>query len=204
MTHEEATRRTKQMLAASLKKQMEKKPLKKITVSEIIADCNVNRKTFYYHFEDIYALLKWMLEQEAVEVVKQFDLLVDYQDALLFVMNYVETNAHILNCAYDSIGREEMKRFFCNDFYEITRSLIDGVERENQLHVSDDYKQFLCVLYTEALAGMLINWFQNKHKKEGEKEKTILYLSLTMRSSLKEVLKNAPGQDDNAFSQTIQ
>lgn len=75
MTHEEATRRTKQMLAASLKKQMEKKPLKKITVSEIIADCNVNRKTFYYHFEDIYALLKWMLEQEAVEVVKQFDLL---------------------------------------------------------------------------------------------------------------------------------
>ena len=34
---------------------MEKKPLSKITVSEIIADCGVNRKTFYYHFEDIYA-----------------------------------------------------------------------------------------------------------------------------------------------------
>lgn len=28
---------------------MEKKPLSKITVSEIIADCGVNRKTFYYH-----------------------------------------------------------------------------------------------------------------------------------------------------------
>ena len=37
---------------------MEKKPLSNITVSEIIADCGVNRKTFYYHFEDIYALLK--------------------------------------------------------------------------------------------------------------------------------------------------
>ena len=42
----------------SLQRFMEKKPLSKITVSEIIADCGVNRKTFYYHFEDIYALLK--------------------------------------------------------------------------------------------------------------------------------------------------
>ena len=41
---------------------MEKKPLSKITVSEIIADCNVNRRTFYYHFDDIYALLKWVLD----------------------------------------------------------------------------------------------------------------------------------------------
>ena len=61
MKHEESTLLTKKALAASLKKSMEKKPLKKITVSGIITDCNVNRKTFYYHFEDIYALLKWML-----------------------------------------------------------------------------------------------------------------------------------------------
>ncbi|WP_295208123.1 TetR family transcriptional regulator [Ruminococcus sp.] len=39
------------------------KPLSKITVSEIVADCNINRKTFYYHFEDVQSLLKWTLEQ---------------------------------------------------------------------------------------------------------------------------------------------
>lgn len=46
MKHEQATLQTKTALATSLKKYMEKKPLGKITVSEIIADCNVNRKTF--------------------------------------------------------------------------------------------------------------------------------------------------------------
>ena len=66
MKHEITTLNTKKMLAASLKKHMGKKPLSKITISEIIADCGVNRKTFYYHFEDIYTLLKWMLEQEAI------------------------------------------------------------------------------------------------------------------------------------------
>lgn len=66
MKHEIASMRTKKALADSLRKIMTHKSFSKITVSEIIADCGVNRKTFYYHFEDIYALLHWMLEQESI------------------------------------------------------------------------------------------------------------------------------------------
>lgn len=189
MKREESTLITKKALAASLKKYMAKKPLKKITVSEIIIDCNVNRKTFYYHFEDIYALLKWMLEQEAVEVVKQFDLLIDYKDAILFVIDYVETNAHILNCAYDSMGRDEMKRFFCNDFYEIIRRLIDDMEKSLHLNVPEDFKQFVCNLYMEALAGTLIDSFKNRGN--NDREKMLKYLSLVLHTSLPETLKQA-------------
>ncbi|WP_419024697.1 TetR/AcrR family transcriptional regulator C-terminal domain-containing protein [Emergencia sp.] len=189
MKREESTLITKKALAASLKKYMTKKTLKKITVSEIITDCNVNRKTFYYHFEDIYALLKWMLEQEAVEVVKQFDLLIDYKDAILFVMDYVETNAHILNCAYDSMGRDEMKRFLCNDFYEIIRRLIDDMEKSLDLNVPEDFKQFVCNLYMEALAGTLIDAFKNRGN--NDREKMLKYLSLVLHTSLPETLKQA-------------
>lgn len=191
MKHEEITLSTKKALAASLKKQMEKKPLKKVTVSDIITDCNVNRKTFYYHFEDIYALLKWMLEQEAIEVVKQFDLLVDYKDAILFVLDYVEANAHILGCAYDSMGRDEMKRFFYADFIGIIQTLIDGTEKDLGLSVSMDFKEFLVNLYTEALAGVLIDWVKDRRKYN--REKVLQYLSLIMRTSLPAVLTEAAG-----------
>lgn len=190
MKHEAATLHTKKALAAALKQRMEHKPLSKITVSEIAADCGLNRKTFYYHFPDIYSLLKWMLEQEAVEVVRQFDLLIDYQDAILFVINYVEDNAHILNCAYDSMGREEMKRFFYNDLIGIMRTAVEQAERELVLRVAADFKSFLCNLCTEALAGMLINRFQ--HPDEYSKEQVLEYLSLILRSTLPAVLKNAP------------
>ena len=139
MKHEEITMQTKKAFAASLKKLMEKKPLSKITVSEIAQDCDVNRKTFYYHFEDIYDLLQWMLEQEAVEVVKQFDLMVDYEEAITFVLDYVGENRHILNCAYDSMGRDKLKDFFFRDFIDIMRSLLGSVE-----HLSrPDLPQFL-------------------------------------------------------------
>lgn len=49
---------TKKIIASSLKQFIMRKPLSKITVSEIVADCGINRKTLYYHFEDIWDLLK--------------------------------------------------------------------------------------------------------------------------------------------------
>ena len=157
MKQDQKTLNTKKALAASLKKFMKQKPLSKITVSQLISDCNVNRKTFYYHFEDIYDLLKWTLEEEAIEVVKQYDLLVDYQEVITFVMDYVEENQHILNCAYDSLGREGMKRFLYADFIGILSTLIEGIEQQENIHADAEFKQFLCEFYTEALSGILIS-----------------------------------------------
>ena len=114
MTNEEMSQKTKQALADALKSAMKTKKLSKITVSELIAACNINRKTFYYHFQDIYALLKWMLEQEALEVIKNFDLIIDTEEAIRFVMDYAEKNNYIISGAFDSMGYEEIKRFFAN------------------------------------------------------------------------------------------
>lgn len=192
MKHEVTTLNTKRALAASLKGFMEKKPLSKITVSEIVADCDVNRKTFYYHFEDIYALLKWMLEEEAIEVVRQFDLLVDYREAVLFVMNYVQKNKHLLCCAYDSMGRDEMKRFFYADFIGITRKVVRDTASRLDVHAEDQFMEFLAHFYTEAIAGLLIDEFTEK---EGhDPQKAADYFSLVLENSLPSVLTSLQGK----------
>lgn len=186
MKHEVTSLNTKKLLAESLKKAMQKKNFSKITVSEIIADCGLNRKTFYYHFEDIYALLKWMLEEEAIEVVKNFDLLVDYEEAISFVMDYVENNNHIINCVYDSIGRDEMKRFFYSDFIELVSSVIDKSEDMVGLYLNPEYKIFISNFYTEALSGMLIDWI--KERETRDRNKVVTYISNTFKASLAGIL----------------
>ena len=187
MKHEVTSLNTKKTLAEALKRAMKAKPLSKITVSEIINDCGVNRKTFYYHFEDIYALLKWMLEQEAIEVVKKFDLLVNPEEALAFVIDYVDTNKHIINCAYDSMGRDEMKRFFLTDLYGVVRSIIDSFAGEIGAAVDDDFKDFMTTFYTEALAGMLINYFQGSERRG--RQELIDYILLILQNSIPNVIK---------------
>ena len=186
MTHEESSLQTKKAFCNSLKELMKQKPFSKITVSELIRECNVNRKTFYYHFEDIYDLLKWMLEQEAIEVVRHFDLLVNYKDALDFVIEYVKNNSFFLNCIYDSVGRDELKRFFFQDFIGLMEQIIRDTEKKCDHEISDEFRQFLCILYTEGIAGMLINLFQNPEL--FDKDSLIDYFSVVIKSSIPAVI----------------
>lgn len=162
MKHEIASMRTKKALADSLRKIMTHKSFSKITVSEIIADCGVNRKTFYYHFEDIYALLHWMLEQESIEILKHINLLDDYRDAVSFVLDYIEANEHIINCALGTDGRDELHRFFFCDFMGIAESVLYGLEEKYGVSFSDEYRIILAEFYCEAIAGMIISWIRNK------------------------------------------
>jgi AcrR family transcriptional regulator len=158
MGHGVTARNTKLALAGALKASMRRKPLAKITVSEIAARCGVNRKTFYYHFEDVYGLLKWTLEQEAFEVVKRLDLLADAEAAIRFVIGYVGRNRHVVDAAYDAMGMEGVKRFFHADFMGVMRPAIDGVEREMGLSVDEAFKSFLADFYTGALVCALADW----------------------------------------------
>lgn len=188
MKHEEKTLLTKKALADCLKVKMCQKPLSKITVSELIKDCQINRKTFYYHFIDIYDLLHWMLEEEAVEIVKSFDLTTDYEEAIVFVMDYVEENEHILNCAFDSMGRDQLKRFFYADFIGIANKLITDVEKIMNCSLEDEFRAFLCNFYTEAIAGILSDWIQGKNKYS--REKTLEYIEVIVMESLPNIIKS--------------
>ena len=182
MKHEVTTLNTKKMLSASLKHCMEKKSLSKITVTDIVTDCGLNRKTFYYHFQDVPDLLKWTLEQEAVDVVKQFDLLNELEEALRFAVRYLRETSHLINCAYDSIGRGELKRFLNNDFQSIVMSIVEQIERKENVHSDPDAKKIICNFYTEGMAGELVDLL--KSRDAAQDEKSIRCISLVVRTSL--------------------
>lgn len=182
MKHELSTHLTKKMLADSLKAAMKEKAFSKITVSEIIQACGVNRKTFYYHFADIYDLLKWMFQQEALEMVKHFDAVIDAEEVMTFIMDYVEQNDHIINCAQDAMGSDELKRFFIAGFLDIARDIIDQAEAAAGCHLEQGYKDFLCHFYVGAVSNMLTEWA--KYRNPRTRQAVIDYFIVTIRGSI--------------------
>lgn len=182
MKYEVTTYNTKKMFADALKRAMSQKPLSRITVSEIVAACGVNRKTFYYHFEDIYALLLWIFKEEAIDVVKEFNLTTQPREALFFVMDYVEENSYLINCAYDSLGRDQLRSFLYTDFISVTRELLDQVEVLTGHKLDPPFRDYLAKFCAEALAGMLIDWI--KHRTDLDREQTADYIIRIVRSGL--------------------
>ena len=183
-----SSERTKQALALSLKKFMEKKPLNKITVREIIEDCGVNRKTFYYHFQDIFDLTEWMFDRDAVDFIRQYNSVENYDDGFRFLFTYIRNNRHLCACALDSLGTANLKRFFYKDLNETVFSVIR--EAAAGLEVSQEYQEFLADFYLGALISVFMNWMRNGMDEE-ESEKIIRYLKLTLRGNLRSALVRA-------------
>ena len=53
----------KEIIAEAVKTLLMEKGVKKLTVKDIVNECQITRQAFYYHFEDIPALFNWMLER---------------------------------------------------------------------------------------------------------------------------------------------
>ena len=59
----------REALKASFLRQLEERPLREITVKDIVQGCGVNRNTFYYHFKDIPALLEELVTDQADRII---------------------------------------------------------------------------------------------------------------------------------------
>ena len=67
------TNLTKDAIKKSFMKLLNAKPVNKITVKEIVADCGINRNSFYYHFDDIPSLIEEILNEQADALVQTTD-----------------------------------------------------------------------------------------------------------------------------------
>ena len=62
---------TKELIAEAVKRLLMQKKVKKLTVKDIVDECSITRQTFYYHFEDIPDLLKWVLERGTDRMIEE-------------------------------------------------------------------------------------------------------------------------------------
>ena len=49
---------TKEKIATAVKELMRQKSIRKITVQDIMDETGMKRQSFYYHFQDVYDLLR--------------------------------------------------------------------------------------------------------------------------------------------------
>lgn len=173
---------TKKMLCASLKKLMAKKPLHKISIREITEDCGVNRQTFYYHFEDIYGLVKWMYQEEAIKLLAKHDGILIWQDGLLQLFNYIKDNRAVCLCTVNSIGHQHLKRLLYDDIHNIIRRAVFSFGKDIP-DKSEDYGEFLTHFYAISLAGMVESWLMGEMKQTPEQ--LIALIDITLRDQIR-------------------
>lgn len=113
---------TKRALATSLKELMLEQPFDKINVAQICARCNMNRKSFYYHFKDKYDLVNWIFDTEFIALMKDENLAANYP-------NYKERWVFIEK--------------ICGYFYENHAFYRKALQIKGQNSFSDHFREYI-------------------------------------------------------------
>ena len=184
MKKEEISYRTKRKLADALKRAMEKKSFESITVTSLLEECDITRSTFYYHFKDIYDLMIWMFDQEAVALMEYSRDAETWSDGMLLVFRYVTENAAVCRCALSNpgVGREYLRRFCVKGCQAVMMCFIDSLN----IPAREEHRQFIARFYTQAMVSPLIDWLESGMRQTPE-EMIALY-DIAMRGAVREAL----------------
>lgn len=177
---------TKRALAASLKKLLGEKPLNKITIIDITEDCEVNRQTFYYHFQDIYDLIDWIYTSEATKALDGKKTYDTWQQGFLQIFQYVLENKNFIINTYHSLSREHLESYLHNETYILLIGVVE--EKAATMNISDKDKQFIANFYKYAFVGIMLEWVRTNMKEDPSK--IIERISFLIQGDIEKALEN--------------
>lgn len=150
---------TKKALADSLKRMMDKKPLSKITVTDLARECGINRHTFYYHFNDIYDLVQWIFLSETGSALDQIKSEEEsWKQGMKWLFDYALADKKFVMGVFRSASSEHLSRFVIQQIYTL---ILGVVERESQdIRISEEKKVFVAKFYTHGIGGIILDWIE--------------------------------------------
>ena len=162
---------TKRIIAQSLKELSETKPFDKISVGEIAAKSNVNRQTFYYHFQDKYDLLKWIYKEDFF-LPYLTDISMDNWDTCLEGLLDAISRERAFSINTSRHTEADVKEIFLQDTEAIFTSAIEylrvqSVDNERTLSlVEEEEQRFIARFFAYGVCGMLIEWIERGMKED--------------------------------------
>ena len=155
-------RGTKDILADTLKAQLSTRVLEKITVTSIVDQCEVNRQTFYYHFEDINDLAKYLYKRDLQKVISENRNYNNWRDGCLATMKYIEENKDMVLNNLESLDIKRIEGALNSGADFIMTEVVDDVAED--MSVDKEDKAFIVRFYRIIFIGIISDWLEQGMK----------------------------------------
>lgn len=155
---------TKRALEQSLKNLLLKKPLSKITISDLTEDCGMNRMTFYYHFKDIYDLVEWSCLTDAKRALDEKKTYDTWQQGFLQILEAVQANKPFIMNVYHCVHREQVEIYLRPLVEDLILNVVN--EEAGGLNVRDEDKTFIVQAYSYIFIGIMLDWIKEDMKED--------------------------------------
>lgn len=178
------------------------RPVDKITVKDITDQCGISRNTFYYHYQDIYQVLKAYVQYSAEHVI---ELMVEDEGedgkAGLKEIRYLEANRELLCNLYRSAANEEVRNCLQSASQIIFDRLIESVSQGMEVQAED--KKILSAVCQYTVRGIMTSWVEEDGMLNGETlEQVLVRLDYLFKGAIREALMRSASREQGLLPES--
>lgn len=179
-------KQTHKFIMSTFMQLLESESLDKITVRDIVEECEINRNTFYYHYSDIYDLLDDVFRVEtekfmSEDVDENTTFGEEYERAACFVLKYKKAILHI----YDSKKRDVLQNYLETLAFSFISRFVK--KEADGYGLPDEDIDYITGFYTHAIVGNTLGWI--KRKLPSGQEKFIARTAGTFNATVKDMIR---------------
>ena len=159
---------TKREIKASFLRLLQQKKLADITVKDIVNDCCINRGSFYYHFQDISALIEEISPENTEEILNKYSDIDSASQCLDALMGIIISNKKLILNVYRSYSRDVMEGQISKMCRQFVISYVKvALNHEN---FTDEDKNHLIQYFIYLIYGFSIDWLDSGLMEDKAKE----------------------------------
>ena len=156
----------KNAIMDSMMKLLDQRPLNKITVRDIVEDCGINRNTFYYHFEDISAVISAIIIDEVDQVIETYKDISSMEECFEAALRLGHDHRNAIYHIYNSSNRDFLERRLMEICKHVVTQFVDKTAEGLDIRPAD--REIIIHSYQCELFGYIIDWLDNGMDDEAE------------------------------------
>ena len=140
-------------------KLLNQKPLRQISVRDIVDECGINRNTFYYHFQDIPQLLESIVKEDADRIMAEYPRISSIEECVDAAIGFSLANRNAVLHIYRSVNRDIFEQYqwrVCE--YVVSRYTEELFEGKN---ISESDRKTVTAYVKCVCFGIVMGWLES-------------------------------------------
>lgn len=166
---------TKQAIVLHTKKLTAEKSFQKTSVIDIAKACGINRNTFYYYFDDKYAVIQYIFEEEVVPVLQPFFSCGSLADSVSALCSHMKKEKAFYSKILQDNSYHCLRQMLVQYY---TRFLVEMASQHFAQHqINESHREIVARFYAHGTVGMICDWAARDMKLDSSFVTQIIQLS---------------------------
>ena len=146
----------KRTIAEAAQTLLTERHVKKLTVKDIVEQCHITRQAFYYHFEDIPALFRWILDRNSTQILTEAQTMKNGEEKLRYLFLLAINSLPYMKKGLETNYGYELEQILT----QYTMHLFEQICDEEGLYRNCTRFDVNLILryHCQAILGLLRNW----------------------------------------------